>query len=85
MPSSPTKALPICLPIRPKPKKMPQDLNGLHDIYGLGEAKIDRFGHGILEVCRNAAGFSRDAVIRPQTEREQQLRQKLEPASARTV
>lgn len=59
-------------------EKMPQDLNGLHDIYGLGEAKIDRFGHGILEVCRNAAGFSRDAVIRPQTEREQQLRQKLE-------
>ncbi len=59
-------------------EKMPQDLNGLHDIYGLGEAKIDRFGHGILEVCRNAADFSRDAVIRPQTEREQQLRQKLE-------
>lgn len=59
-------------------EKMPQDLNGLHDIYGLGEAKIDRFGHGILKVCRNAAGFSHDAVIRPQTEREQQLRQKLE-------
>ncbi|ENX0322608.1 DNA helicase RecQ, partial [Neisseria gonorrhoeae] len=59
-------------------EKMPQNLNGLHDIYGLGEAKTERFGHGILEVCRNAAGFSRDAVIRPQTEREQQLRQKLE-------
>lgn len=59
-------------------EKMPQDLNGLHDIYGLGEAKIDRFGHGILEVCRNTADFSHNAVIRPQTEREQQLRQKLE-------
>ena len=59
-------------------EKMPQNLNGLHDIYGLGEAKIDRFGHGILKVCQNAADFSHDAVIRPQTEREQQLRQKLE-------
>ncbi len=64
-------------PARPC-RKMPQNLNGLHDIYGLGEAKTERFGHGILEVCRNAADFSRDAVIRPQTEREQQLRQKLE-------
>ena len=59
-------------------EKMPQNLNGLHDIYGLGEAKIDRFGHGILKVCQNAADFSHNAVIRPQTEREQQLRQKLE-------
>lgn len=59
-------------------EKMPQNLNGLHDIYGLGEAKTERFGHGILKVCQNAADFSHDAVIRPQTEREQQLRQKLE-------
>ena len=36
-------------------EKMPQTLEDLHQIYGLGEAKINKFGIDILNVCENAA------------------------------
>ena len=35
-------------------EKMPRGLDGLRSIYGLGEAKIDKFGDGILEVLDSA-------------------------------
>ena len=35
-------------------EKMPRGLNGLRSIYGLGEAKIDKFGDEILEVLDSA-------------------------------
>ena len=35
-------------------EKMPRGLNGLRSIYGLGEAKIDKFGNEILEVLDSA-------------------------------
>ncbi|WP_416191629.1 DNA helicase RecQ [Neisseria sp. CCUG12390] len=35
-------------------EKLPQNLAGLHEIYGLGEAKINSFGLEILEVCQAA-------------------------------
>ncbi|WP_373740213.1 DNA helicase RecQ [Neisseria sp.] len=37
-------------------EKLPQTLADLHDIYGLGEAKISKFGSGIIEICQT---FSR--------------------------
>ena len=45
-------------------EKMPQNLADLHDIYGLGEAKIQSFGLALLEVCHRVA----DSEIR-QSER----------------
>jgi ATP-dependent DNA helicase recQ len=33
---------------------MPRGLDGLRSIYGLGEAKIDKFGDEILEVLDSA-------------------------------
>ena len=35
-------------------EKLPQNLTELHEIYGLGEAKINSFGLEILEVCQTA-------------------------------
>ncbi|WP_165007161.1 DNA helicase RecQ [Neisseria yangbaofengii] len=35
-------------------EKLPQNLAELHEIYGLGEAKINSFGLEILEVCQTA-------------------------------
>ncbi|MDO5640552.1 MAG: DNA helicase RecQ [Neisseria sp.] len=35
-------------------EKMPQTLAELHEVYGLGEAKIDKFGLEILDVCHGA-------------------------------
>ncbi|ASK27336.1 DNA helicase RecQ [Neisseria chenwenguii] len=70
-------------------EKMPQTLPELHQIYGLGEAKIQKFGAEILNICAHsaeiAAGGNRpsDASTRsptdsvpafqPADEREQQL------------
>ena len=65
-------------------EKMPQTLEDLHQIYGLGEAKINKFGIDILNVCGNAAENqsgqtgNEEPLFTPQTEREQQLQQKLE-------
>ena len=65
-------------------EKMPQTLEDLHQIYGLGEAKINKFGIDILNVCENAAEnqsgktSNEEPLFTPQTEREQQLQQKLE-------
>lgn len=36
-------------------RKMPLDTDGLHHIYGLGEAKITQFGNEIVSVCREFA------------------------------
>lgn len=36
-------------------EKLPQHLEELHEIYGLGEAKIQKFGLDILQVCQTAA------------------------------
>ena len=36
-------------------EKLPQSLSELHDIYGLGEAKIDKFGEELLTLCQNFA------------------------------
>ena len=35
-------------------EKMPENAEDLHQIYGLGEAKINRFGLEILQVCQTA-------------------------------
>ena len=35
-------------------EKMPRGLDGLRSIYGLGEAKIDKFGDEILDVLDSA-------------------------------
>ena len=35
-------------------EKMPRSLEDLHQIYGLGEAKINKFGLEILDVCETA-------------------------------
>ena len=65
-------------------EKIPQTLGDLHQIYGLGEAKINKFGIDILKVCENAAENqsgqtgNEEPLFTPQTEREQQLQQKLE-------
>ncbi|MGF6147565.1 ATP-dependent DNA helicase recQ [Kingella potus] len=40
-------------------RKQPHTTDRLHDIYGLGEAKIRRFGAQILAVCQNAAAEGR--------------------------
>ncbi|MDO5069754.1 MAG: DNA helicase RecQ [Neisseria zoodegmatis] len=40
-------------------EKLPAGLADLHDIYGLGEAKINSFGADIIEVCQTAAASSR--------------------------
>ncbi|PSJ80341.1 DNA helicase RecQ [Neisseria iguanae] len=60
-------------------EKMPQMLQELHDIYGLGEAKIQKYGLALLDTCHaaaeNPAMPSEIAVttFQPQDEREQQL------------
>ena len=63
-------------------EKMPRSLEDLHQIYGLGEAKINKFGLEILDVCETAeAGtVSTDnaQVIPSLGEREQALKQALE-------
>ena len=63
-------------------EKMPRSLEDLHQIYGLGEAKINKFGLEILDVCETAeAGtVSTDSaqVIHSLGEREQALKQALE-------
>lgn len=63
-------------------EKMPRSLEDLHQIYGLGEAKINKFGLEILDVCETAeaATVSTDSaqVIYSLGEREQALKQALE-------
>ena len=63
-------------------EKMPRSLEDLHQIYGLGEAKINKFGLEILDVCETAeAGtVSTDStqVIHSLGKREQALKQALE-------
>lgn len=65
-------------------EKQPKSLEDLHQIYGLGEAKISKFGRDILHVCENAAEYgieqasNEETIRKPQTEREKQLQQKLE-------
>lgn len=60
-------------------EKMPRTLDELHPIYGLGEAKISKFGRDIVHVCENAAEYrTTETASAPATEREQQLRQTLE-------
>ena len=60
-------------------EKMPQTLEELHEIYGLGEAKISKFGLEILNVCGAAnqsddrPSENREAVLDELDEREQQL------------
>jgi len=60
-------------------EKMPQTLEELHEIYGLGEAKISKFGLEILNVCGVAnqsddrPSENREAVLDELDEREQQL------------
>ena len=64
-------------------EKMPQTLEELHEIYGLGEAKISKFGLEILNVCEaaNQSGDrpseNRETVLDELDEREQQLQQAL--------
>ena len=36
-------------------EKLPENLADLHDIYGLGEAKIDKFGEELLTLCQSFA------------------------------
>ena len=60
-------------------EKMPQTLEELHEIYGLGEAKISKFGLEILNVCEAAnqsddkPSENRETVLDEPDEREQQL------------
>ena len=61
---------------------MPRSLEDLHQIYGLGEAKINKFGLEILDVCEiaEAGTVSTDStqVIHSLGEREQALKHALE-------
>ena len=64
-------------------EKMPQTLEELHEIYGLGEAKISKFGLEILNVCEAAnqsddrPSENHETVLDEPDEREQQLQQAL--------
>ncbi|QNT59034.1 ATP-dependent DNA helicase RecQ [Neisseria musculi] len=43
-------------------EKLPATLNDLHGIYGMGEAKIDKFGSGIIEICQTFVQNDNQAV-----------------------
>ena len=47
-------------------EQQPQTPAALHDIYGLGEAKIQKFGAELLAVCQNAAAEGQRPSENPQ-------------------
>jgi ATP-dependent DNA helicase RecQ len=43
----------------------PQNLAGLHAVSGMGPAKVERYGAGIVAVCRGGAVVSEERQVRP--------------------